>query len=205
MNDIDCDGMALPMLGVDGNNPFRGIFDGQGYTISNYTASTGGYMGLFGYNAGTIMNLNVKNFNITVNNLASASTVYLGGIAGYNMGKIQRCTSIGGTAVAHLNSETPRVGLIAGYNSGTIENCGASGNVCGTIRYDSADYVYAGGIAGTNNAIIANCWANASVQAGEAKWSTHYYSGGIAGNNTTSATYTIASAQAPNLSASRNW
>ena len=49
MNDIDCGGMSLQIIGLSSSDAFRGLFDGQGYTISNFTVPQGNaYVGLFG-------------------------------------------------------------------------------------------------------------------------------------------------------------
>ena len=186
MNNIDCEGMALPTIGADATKPFSGIFDGQGYTISNFAASSGAYIGLFGYSTGTIMNLNVKDFSLAVDNASSAEQVTIGGIVGYNAGKIQRCTSMGGTVTFKVSGAHCRSGLITGYNAGTVENCCATGNVL-CSSYASATnqyYMYVGGIAGVNNASILNCWVNASIQSVNTMSGYNYrWAGAIAGLN----------------------
>ena len=190
MNNIDCEGMALPTIGADATKPFSGIFDGQGYTISNYAASSGAYIGLFGYSTGTIMNLNVKDFSLVVDNAASASTVYMGGITGYNAGKIQRCTSMGGTVTFEVENTHCRISLVAGYNEGTIENCCATGTIYCSARttYSNDEKMYAGGIAGKNDATILNCWVKANIQAlnTDSIYKYSRWAGGIAGSNSTS-------------------
>ena len=51
----------------DGDNPFTGSFNGNGFTISNLkiTSKTAEYIGLFGYvEGGTIYNVTLKNIDI---------------------------------------------------------------------------------------------------------------------------------------------
>ena len=190
MNDIDCEGMAIPVIGANESNPFSGIFDGQGYTISNYAASSGAYIGLFGYSTGTIMNLNVKDFSLVVNNASSYATVYVGGIVGYNEGKIQKCSSMGGAVTFEVEDVDCRIALVTGYNEGTIENCYATGTVYCSARAanSSQEEYFAGGIAGKNEANILNCWVKATVQAinTDPVYNYNRWAGGIAGSNSAS-------------------
>ena len=88
MNNINMEGLALPAIGPDSANAFRGIFEGQGYTISNFVASPANNIGLFGYNTGTIRNLQIADFNLTLETCANSNWVYAGGIVGYNAGTI---------------------------------------------------------------------------------------------------------------------
>ena len=110
---------------------FNGIFDGDGFTISNVTCydytPNHAVAGLFGSVVnGTIKNLTVKNVNLK-------STHYAGGIVAYtsNAPTIENCKVIGGTI-----SSTPellngsydngdKVGGIMGYATAgsTINNC----------------------------------------------------------------------------------
>ena len=164
MNDIDCEGLALPIIGESDTNSFRGIFEGQGYTISNYTVSPNRYMGLFGYSTGTIRNLNVSGFDYDIENANTSSSVFVGGIAGYNAGTIEKCSSVRGNIYISLTNER-RGGLIAGESSGTIKNCFADG----TVRIEQPNDVYnwaiAGGIVATNRGEISNCFVSATLYA----------------------------------------
>lgn len=65
--------------------PFRGVFDGDGHTISNLTIDTAGadnaYLGLFGcmyYSGCEVKNIGLENANITNGNRSH----YLGGLSG---------------------------------------------------------------------------------------------------------------------------
>ncbi len=164
MNDIDCDGLALPIIGENATNSFRGLFDGQGYTISNYTVAPNQYMGLFGYNSGNIRNLNVTDFNFNIENSNTSAAVYVGGIAGYNAGTIEKCNVENGDIYVSLTNER-RGGLVAGESSGTIKNCFASGSVYIEQPFQENSMALAGGITATNRGEITNCFVNASVYA----------------------------------------
>ena len=108
--DLDLSGITYTPIGTE-TNPFKGTFDGHGYTISSLNIdSTSDYVGLFGYSEGNIRNVIVNGEGIT-----GASKV--GGIAGFNAGEIENCINnipIEGTSM---------VGGIVGNGWGTIRYC----------------------------------------------------------------------------------
>jgi len=63
--------------------PFKGIFDGQGKTISGLSVNGGDYAGLFGY----VENGQIKNLNVVAAKIKTATgagiTRYSGGLAAY--------------------------------------------------------------------------------------------------------------------------
>jgi hypothetical protein len=168
-------------------NKFNGIFDGQGYNISDLYINRGGetYLGLFGYvNLGAVVkNLNVENVSVVGNQLTA-------GIAGYNMGNIYACHASG------VATASQRVGLITGeqHNLGVINETSATGNVttsgssasvfCGLNRgkiYNSYVWIgsvtggnYMGGLVGYNYGMINNSYSLAYVGAGS-------FTGGLVG------------------------
>ena len=163
--DIDMAGIAdfIP-IGKDANHGFTGTFDGGGHTISNLRVNVAiDYAGLFGYNSGTIREVDMTDATVTAD-------VYAGGIAGYNnYGTITGCGVTGGTVTVGSNL----VGGIAGYNNfGAIAGCSVTGATV-TARTN-----FAGGIAGNNNfGAITGC----SVT--DAPVTADLYGGGIAGWN----------------------
>ena len=163
MNNIDCYNETLPMIGASSSNAFNGIFDGQGYTISNFELPTGQYIGLIGYNTGVIRNVNVSNFTCDINN-STTTSVYVGGIAGWNTGVIERCSSVGGNISISTSYERD-AGLIAGISSGKIKNCFAKGSIYITQSAQNTNLALAGGISAVNRGEISNCFANASLYA----------------------------------------
>ncbi len=164
MNNIDCDGLALPLIGADSSSAFRGIFEGQGYTISNYTVSPNQYMGLFGYNTGTIRNLNVSDFSYNITNANTSESVYVGGIVGYNDGNIEKCGVFNGDIYVSLPNER-KGGLIAGESTGKINNCFVSGNIKIEQPYDIYRWAIAAGVVGSNHGEIDSCFVDATVYA----------------------------------------
>ena len=103
------------------SNKFSGTFEGNAKTIKNLyiNRSSQDYIGLFGYNIGTIKGLKMINANITGKN-------YVGIFAGYNKGNITSAIT-DGNATGYSN-----IGLLTGENyAGTIETI-VSGNVTAT-------------------------------------------------------------------------
>ncbi len=127
---------------------FKGTFDGDGHTVSNFKINKpDDYcidIGLFGKNNGTIMNLGVENAEIT-------GYDYVGGVCGENNGTIQNCYNTG-TVKGKTN-----VGGVCGYNGGTIQNCYNTGAVKGENDV--------GGVCGYNNTdcTIKNCYNTGTV------------------------------------------
>lgn len=118
MADIDLGGIDwTPIHG------FRGIFEGNGHTISNFkiTKSVDKSMGFFSLvdydsqkNQSIVRNLNLKDVEIT----ATEDAQYIGMIAGSNRGKIQNCTTVG--VVNDSRTTLPYkvfVGTIVGRNN----------------------------------------------------------------------------------------
>ena len=148
---------------------FKGQFNGNGHTISNFTINKPNedYIGLFGYSEGTIMKLAVNSGNVK-------GERYVGGICGQNEGTIS-CCSFDGTVSGYTF-----VGGICGKNekSGEISNCFNSGNINGTVSV--------GGICGFQmgrGLLISYCISVGTVT-GDG------YVGGVLGENEGEATIT---------------
>lgn len=87
MNDLDLNGEEwIPIGGFDA--PFMGNFNGNGYTISNFTITENhlGFNGLFGYVEGNIENLTVNQFVI---NIEDDFLMNVGGLAGVTYGSVK--------------------------------------------------------------------------------------------------------------------
>ena len=171
---------------------YAGTFDGQGHTISGlYKDSNTGYVGLFGYNQGTIKNVGVvdsyfKGFND------------VGGVCGYNdggtitdcynKGSVSGHNGVGGVCGGNVNKGTitgcyntgkvsgyQYVGGVCGHNSsGTITGCYNTGKVS-----DSGTGTYVGGVCGGNsNGTITGCHNTGTVSGEDIS-----YVGGVCGDN----------------------
>ncbi len=105
--------------------PFTGSFDGNGHTISHLVIAGGSYLGLFGTlgwygSAGEVRDLGVVDANIT------GSGWYVGGVAGYNVGRVIQCYSTGA-----VNGDIVVGGLI-GQNGGAATHCYSTSAVNGS-------------------------------------------------------------------------
>ena len=171
--ELNGDGSDLnPWIPIGTNSQshtFKGIFDGQSYTISGiYIRNDSNYrQGLFGYvDGGTIQNLSVTDSYIQAGD-------YVGGVVGWNdKGTIQNLS----VTDSYIQAGD-YVGGIVGYNNndnnGTISNCSNSGTVTGTGSS-------VGGIVGHNYSCeVSNC-SNSGMVTGD------YYVGGIVGYNNSS-------------------
>lgn len=122
---------------------FAGIFDGNGFTISNVKLTdNGSAVGLFRY---VQEGAKIRNLTVTGEVSPSGSQDQVGGIVGVNYGSIENC-KFSGNVIGDTD-----VGGIVGVNeeSGEIRRCESSANVIGNHS--------AGGIVGNNHGILNNC------------------------------------------------
>ncbi len=173
MADIDLSGYTgtdFNIIGSDEYNPFIGVFDGNGHTISNFTYSCTdkSMIGLFGYigrffgEAGEVKNLGLINPQI------DATGTYIGTLAAVlDKGSISNCYVKGGT----VSGIEVVGGLVGGFSAddGTMSNCYTTCNVIG-------ERAAIGGIAGFITGIMSNCYASGNVT-GE------FAVGGLVGEN----------------------
>ena len=173
--------------------PYRGTFDGNNHTISGlyFNDVYSGYAGLFGCNAGKIINVGVIDSYFK-------GTGYIGGVCGYNYAynttaTIENCYNTG-----TIIGSADEVGGVCGCNyadserTSTIKNCYNTGMVS-----SSSSGVYSfGGVCGKN---YANSNSTATI---ESSYNTGTvsgrgdYAGGVCGKNYaygSSATATIKS------------
>jgi len=109
----------------DSDNKFTGVFDGQGYTIYDLKADKDeSYVSFIGYNdeGGVIKDLNVKNADM------KGGFIGASGIAGYNDGLIENCSSEG-----YFECEEDAGAVCGGIPSSTgeVKNCKGEGVVRG--------------------------------------------------------------------------
>jgi len=176
--------------------PFAGIFDGRGHTISGIvivprshsfeapfyeTAETAVIKDLHlteisisGY--GEVGGLCAMNrgeiLNCTVTGRVSSQDMFAGGVAGYNYGAIRGCVFEG-----RIEEGTWHVGGIVGGNSGTVEDCHFFGEIANSYPYFyKSVHVLVGGIAGANEGAITDCSAAGAIR-------TKFDAGGIVGWN----------------------
>ncbi len=183
VNDIDLENQEWTVIGASSTAPFTGVFDGDGYTISNLTInkSTTDNIGLFGCtNNAEIKNLGINNVSITgksnvgsligwawgTTNIQNCTVTgtgtvtgssYAGGLVGKMTGTINSCSSTVDTTSSGTGSYVG--GLVGCYNGGTIVKSYAAGNV-------TSGGGCAGGLIGdmyTAGTSVSQCYATGDV------------------------------------------
>lgn len=165
--DIDLGDEPWTPIGQYARNAYKGVFDGQGYTIKGLkiTGSTSNHYGLFGVvGSGTVRNLTVEG-TVTVTGSGSSSYGIAGIVGAMNdgaVGTVENCVN------KATISGTQNVGGIVGYISGgytagkrVIQNCANYGDISST----SND---AGGIVGNvyGAVTIQNCYNCGTISGG---------------------------------------
>jgi len=151
--DIDLAGVNFFIIGGQWH-PFRGAFDGNGHTISNfsYNSAYATCVGLFGYAAGA----QIKDLGLVGPNVEVERGDFHSSLVGHlDGGTVTNCYVEAGSV-----SGNDYVGGLVGWNGssnslGTISNCYVTGHVAGD------DDV--GGLVGSNGGTITDCYATAEV------------------------------------------
>lgn len=201
VNDIDATGTSswnndagFEAIGYYGDEPFSGVFDGQGYAINGLTINrSGSFQALFSETENAIIkNLRLENVDITgykataaligksVNTLIDScfvsGTVYAedtlaGGLVAL-LDKDSKILFSGSSANVTANKE--KAGGLVGRNHGTIKYSHSSGTILVTAEYGSTKEI--GGLVAINKGNIETSYSTASVEAG-------YDIGGLVGHN----------------------
>ena len=117
-------------------NPFAGVFDGRGHTISGYSLNDSGKrVGLFRVVTGTIKNLNLSG------SVSATGSAAVGGIVGKNCGTLRNCAFYG---TVSCSGGSPYAGGIAGENAGMVYQCTNYAAISNTTYGDT------GGVAGNS-------------------------------------------------------
>lgn len=170
MSNVSGSSSSFNPIGSAGGTPFTGLFNGQGYSISNLSFSSGfstvssGFsaVGLFGNNAGTISNLNLVDFLVSGTG-DDCGNLFIGALAGINSGIITNVTvdstsKVTGSVTSGTGSTVAVGGLVGWNNGGTISAATSSATVTGTTAsvgsvtssWDSGT-LGVGGLAGINS------------------------------------------------------
>lgn len=121
-NDISLSNKEWIPIGYDRLNTFNGVFDGQGYTVSNFVINNKDIdnKGFFGFLKGEI-------YNLSVDGLIKNGQC-IGGLVAQNLEGTIGCCS----AVTNIRTKNGIVGGLVGVNSGYIFNsysAGSSNNI----------------------------------------------------------------------------
>jgi uncharacterized repeat protein (TIGR02543 family) len=113
--DISLTGEWTPI--GNASTPFSGVFDGNGFTISNLTVTaTQSYVGLFGYSTGVIRGLKLANVTIDVSGPIDGP-IYAGAVVGSSTGTLTSIETLSGSVEARARAaNTGYVGGIVGVN-----------------------------------------------------------------------------------------
>lgn len=137
--DLDLSGSEWTPIGTE-TVPFSGKFSGNGHVLTNVKISAAGdYIGLFGYNTGTITYVGIESGEISGGNCT-------GSICGLNAGTITGCYN--NAPVTGKES----AGGVCGKNSGTVQMSYNTGAVTGILK--------TGGVCGesADRSTLANCY-----------------------------------------------
>jgi len=146
-------GTAFNIIGPSYGNPFGGVFDGNGKTISNfkYTCIGTDRIGLFGCVAESAQ---IKDLGLIDPNVDAGTGSWVGSLVGYmDQASISNCYVEGGSV-----SGNDHVGGLVG-SGGPISNCHATASISGSHNI--------GGLVGYTWDIISNCYTAASVSGGD--------------------------------------
>jgi len=132
---------------------FRGVFDGNGHTISHLTVYGEGYLGLFGRleSGAEVRNLGVADVNVT----DSGYNGYVGGLVGYSSATVSNCYSTG------TIKGSERVGGLVGYNYGSVSTSYSTVMVSGSGSCVA-------GLVGGNSGTVTQCYSSGPVRGGGA-------------------------------------
>lgn len=166
----------------NGNQYFKGSFDGNGYTISdlNITDINEGYVGLFGYTKdGEITGLNITG---NIENISSTlENAYIGTIVSYaDKTNIIDCSAqYVNISDIISNDNYFYIGVICGQSSGNISKCTVNGSYIGI---DKVWELVAGHIVGTIDGNISDCSVYSSEELiGTFNYGLDLFLGGICG------------------------
>jgi hypothetical protein len=172
MADIDLTGTTLQPIGT--NVPFEGVYDGQGYKLSNFTLNSGAkQVALFGNAQNAhLQRIAAVNGNVTAT-ASTATAMIVGGDFGtlndsYATGKVQGPTGVGGLSggthnvvdcysaanVTATNGPAAGIDGAGGSDVGAFD-CFTASNVMGT---GGGDFLVAGG----NSGGTAGCFYDGS-------------------------------------------
>lgn len=193
---------------LGGTDAFTGIFDGNGFVISNLTIgnrnSGATNVGFFASIAsgGVVKNLSILNCEIRGGDNS-------GIIAGQNAGNIENCnvsgkiissgakaggiTAVNSGNIKYSFSNTHIIsgnaGGIAAENNGAITNCGAYNIISSSLVVSGGGTeLCAGGLVGLNNGTIDDSFAQVAVSANSTGTNAITYVGGFVGKNTAGGT-----------------
>ncbi len=172
--------------------PYLGIFDGNGYTISGLTIldRNDDFNGLFGYLSGEVRDLTLSDVNI---DFQTNFLTYVGGISGFTDGNIINSEVEGDIDIVNIESNS-YIGLLTGFSQAKIDsvtsvedfepNLIQDNIVNGNVSLNSAEIAYVGGMIGkTYNTNVDGNYAEVAVNVLANTENLPTYVGGFIGHN----------------------
>ena len=144
---------------------FGGVFDGNGYAISNLYIQGREFLGLFGR-----LRSGAKISGLGLEVVKIAGTDFVGGLAGENLGIIADCYVTG-----HI-AGNQAVGGLVGRNADRVIRCCSLGIVSGAGEGSAS----LGGLVGNNNGRVTACYSAGTVTS---RGNNGYAIGGLVGAN----------------------
>jgi len=168
--DIDLSGYTGTSFNIIGN--FGGVFDGNGYIISNFSRESAG--GIFGVVDDA--NAEVRNLTLVDPNVSARWMDVIAALVGsLENGSINDCHVKGGRVWGAADT-AGLVGIVK--QGGIILNCSSDCYVRGPADYSGYSI---GGLVGTNRGQMSNCYATGDVNCLECNFVQD--AGGLAGRN----------------------
>ncbi len=172
-------------------NPFQGVFDGNGNKITVKGTVNTNFQGVFGYASNAeFKNIQLDGTIFVDNSPSTASEIYSGTLLGYgNNVSISNCEliseSISESQVLLLKKKTTVGGIVGKMSGGSIKNVSVRANINFRHSLSNSYTLKIGGVVGeTNNTNIEKvvCFGDIDVQkSGENIYESKIYIGGIIG------------------------
>lgn len=181
-NNIDLNGAEWNPI-----TEFAGIFNGNGYFISNfkiteYSINSNNKYAFIQTNKGVIKDLSLSSINISFTedgDSSSSSSYYVGILASINEGEISNCYTSGSIKINAANISSPQVGGFVAYNKNLIKN--SYSNIDIYVSDDGS--VRVGGFVAHNISKISTCYSVGNINV-SANGGTYYDgAGGFVGSN----------------------
>lgn len=187
--DINLNGIEWTPIGTF-NDAFKGIFDGNGHTISHLTITNQNedFNGLFGKLSGVVKDLTLTDVLISYE---TDFLTYAGVVAGYSDGDITNVNVTGDIDIVNEEANS-YVGLLVGFSEGPLDeqtttanfepNQLANNDVAGSIIVDTSQIGFIGGLVGKsyNSQVSSN---RVDVDIDITAHDYMIYTGGLIGHN----------------------
>lgn len=190
MANLDLSGEIWVPLGAYAT-PYRGTFDGNGYSLSNLNLTTqkDGFVGLFSIVLGNVKDLTLVNPSVQI---AYDGLLYVGSLAGYVSGNLEHITIENSVIQVQNTKSNSFVGGLVGFMTAKIAsnmtatqflaNHIKNTSVESTITVTGQQFVYVGGAVGKlYNTKVDGLRVKSSIQA--TTETVRLFAGGAIGHN----------------------